>query len=180
MGLLSRQHNSFFFFFFLVSPCEIDQMVLAIVRERKVLHEPKDVHVCVFALSVMVYVRAVLNGRPVTGSRALIPDVTGWITLIWMKFQAETEYGSFQLKIALIALVCLCFCLISWRQTHVKQTSFVLKWPSASSQQMAMHICPTYFDLKHMVSVHCLLKLWYASITSNSILPFKFSVGKIF
>lgn len=33
--------------------------------------------VCVFALSVTVYVRAVLNGRSVTGSRALIPDVTG-------------------------------------------------------------------------------------------------------
>jgi len=58
-----------------VGACEIDQMVLAVVRERKVSHEAKDVRVCVcvFALSVTVYVRAVLNGRAVTG----IPDVTG-------------------------------------------------------------------------------------------------------
>lgn len=49
---------------------------MVIVRERKVLCEPKDVHVFAFALSVTVFVRALLNGRPVTGSGALISDVT--------------------------------------------------------------------------------------------------------
>lgn len=125
-----------------------------------------------FFFSVMVYLRAVLNGRPVTGNQGTdtwrhwlnhphLDEISGrdWIRII-------------PVEIALIALVCVCFCLISWRQTHVKQTVCVLKWPSASSQQMAMHICPTYFDLKHMVSVHCLLKLRYASITTSSILAF--------
>ncbi len=46
-------------FFFSAGPCEIDRMVLTIVRERKVVYEPVGGWVCV---CVRACVRALLNG----------------------------------------------------------------------------------------------------------------------
>lgn len=48
----------------------------------------------------------------------------------WNSVHKLFEYGSFQPNTSLIALACVCFCLISWRQSHAKQNRvFVLKWP---------------------------------------------------
>lgn len=138
-------------FFFSAGPCEIDRMLLAVVGQRKVLREC----LCAFALSMTVFVRALLNGRPVPGSGALISDVTAWIILIWMRFQSETVW----IRIIPVENCMQCSSMFVFLLNILEtdsceaNTGFVPKWPSASSQQMAKLICPTYLNLKQRFSV---------------------------
>lgn len=122
-------------FILFVGFCEIVKTVLAIVRERKAMHEPKDVYVF-----VLVCVCALCYGVWTVGLLQAAGSTETWRH--WLNHPHLDEIsGCLKMdhSISLIALVCVCFCLISWRQTCVQPTVFVLKWPSASANSAYLY-----------------------------------------